>query len=178
MWLVTTVIEAGMSDFSPNDFSWQEPDFILSYLVSSMVNLVGVQIGVTIMLKGMVITGTLVGEREYLNAISEMFTSQIQSSLRGLSKDEREAAEEAFDLTDLFEDFYPEERDDDDDEQPGITPILHMHLRDPIVLFPQPAIGFTESIVPILRIRLTSVDGWMLGRANIIPPMDSDEILH
>lgn len=166
-------------DFSPNDFSWQEPDFILSYLVSSMVNLVGVQIGVTIMLKGMVVTGTLVGEREYLAAVSSMFNAQIQSSLKGLSKDERDAAEEAFDLTGLFEDFYPEEDDDDEDDDISNTaPILHMHLKDPLVLFPQPAIGFTDSIVPILRVRLTAVDGWMLGRANIMPPTDFDEILH
>jgi len=168
-----------MADPSSNDFSWQEPDFILSYLVSSMVNVVGVQIGVTVLLKGMVVTGTLVGEREYLEAVTDMFSAQLRRSMAGLSKSEREAAQEAFDLTGLAEDFYPEEdKDEPGEDDLGVTPILHMHLKDPLVLFPQPAIGFTDSVVPILRVRLTAVDGWMLGRASIAPSIDPTEILH
>ena len=104
-----------------DDTSWMEPDFILSYLVSSLVNMAGAPLGITLLVKGTILTGTLVSEREYLTVLSEMLQTQIRRSLSGLSDEERKIAESAFDLTELVEDFYPdlsaeEEADEDADE--------------------------------------------------------------
>lgn len=144
---------------------WQEPDLVLTYLVSSLVNLAGTPLGITLMVKGVVITGTLMSEREYLSTLTQMLQSQVRRSLGALSAEEREMAEAAFDLTDLTEDFYPDTDDDPDEEdfEMGMQMISHIHLKDPIVISPQPAIGFTDGIFPIMRIRLSNVDGWMLG---------------
>ncbi len=156
-------------DNTDDGFSWQEPDFVLSYLVSSLVNLGGAPLGITLMVNGSILTGTLMSEREYLETLTAMLQSQIRTSLSGLSPEERKMAENAFDLTELTEDFYPDvdEAEDDSVEDeplgPGMTTIKFIHLKDPIVVSPQPAIGFGEGLLPVMRIRLSMVNGWMLG---------------
>jgi hypothetical protein len=161
------------------NFSWMEPDFVLSYLVSALVNLAGAPLGITLLVKGTILTGTLVSEREYLTILSDMLQSQIRRTLSGLSEEERTIAESAFDLTDLMEDFYPDlgaDKDDEDDEDDddfdnmvGINPIYHLHLKDPIILSPQPAITFSDGVFPVMRIRIANIDGWMMGAS--IPGM-------
>jgi hypothetical protein len=185
-------------DFGLDENSfWHEPDFLLADLVSSMANKGGMQLGVTLMVKGVVLTGTLVSEREYLAALSEMFTSQAKKSVPTPSKAELRAIEEAFDFNMLTEDSYPgdddlpdmdlddgaeEDRDDevdDEDEFPiGPTPVRHLHLKDPTILLPQPAITFAHGEISIMRLRLTAIDGWMLGRAAVVDPDGPAEILH
>lgn len=158
--------------------SWMEPDFVLSYLVSALVNLAGAPLGMTLLVKGTILTGTLVSEREYLTILSEMLQSQIRRTLTGLSEEERGIAESAFDLTDLIEDFYPDMGDDendgeDDDEDLdsmiGVNPIFHLHLKDPVIISPQPAITFSDGVFPVMRIRIANIDGWMMGAS--IPGM-------
>lgn len=157
----------GFDDMMDDGASWQEPDFVLSYLVSALVNLGGAPLGITLLVNGTVLTGTLVSEREYLQSLTNMLQSQIRSSLTGLSAEERKMAESAFDLTDLTEDFYPDPKEDEepneDEPGPGMTPINFIHLQDPVVVSPQPAIGFSEGLLPVMRIRLSMVNGWMLG---------------
>ncbi len=148
--------------------SWHEPDFVLAYLVSSLVNLAGTPLGVTLMVKGVVITGTLMSEREYLETLTRMLQSQVRRSLSGLNEEDREMAEAAFDLTDLTEDFYPDSKEEIEegeevDFEMGMQIISHVHLKDPMVISPQPSISFTDGIFPIMRIRLSNIDGWMLG---------------
>src|SRR5262245_2288210 len=117
-----------------------------------MVNKAGMQLGVTLFLKGIVITGTLISEREYLKALSEAFVTQAKKSAPSkLSKDELKAIQDTFDFTTLTEDSYPDQsdlsgddEDDDDDFDPdddiGSTSIRHLHLKDPAILSPQPSI--------------------------------------
>lgn len=140
---------------------WQEPDFLLSYLVSSLVNLSGAPLGITLMVKGVVITGTLISERDYLSTLSRMLQTQIRRSLSGITEEERKMAESAFDLNDLTEDFYPTEGDEVDEVD--IHPIQYLHLRDPLIVSPQPSVGFTQGAFPVMRIRMTTIDGWILG---------------
>lgn len=170
-----------MFDGPPDDFSWQEPDIILSYLVSSLVNMAGAPVGVTLLVKGSVLTGTLISEREYLETLTEMLQSQVRRSLMSASEDERRAAEAAFDLTDFVEDFYPNDDDDDEDGfvSPGFAPLFHLHLKDPVVVSPQPAVGFSDGMFSVMRIRLSNIDGWMLGSSlpGINPP-NNQEIRH
>ena len=170
---------------------WHEPDFLLADLISLMVNKAGMQLGVTLFLKGIVITGTLISEREYLKALSEAFVTQARKSAPNkLSKDELKALQDTFDFTTLTEDSYPEQGDlsgdDEDDEDDfdldddvGSTTIRHLHLKDPAILSPQPSITFTHGEFSMMRLRLTTVDGWMLGRSTVFNPDDDiPPILH
>lgn len=160
--------------FDDDDFSFTEPDYILSYLVSSLVNMVGAPLGITLLVKGMVVTGTLMSEREYLSTISNMLQTQIRQSLTGLSKEEREMAEAAFDLTDLTEDFYPGADDNEDEPDFTMNSIQYIHLKDPVIVAPQPSVSFTQGILPVMRLRLANVDGWMFGTS--IPGLDMDDL--
>jgi hypothetical protein len=72
-----------MTDFPDFDLSafWQEPDFLLSDLVSLMANKADSQMGITLMVKGAILTGTLVGERDYLRRVNDMFKRMARVSL-------------------------------------------------------------------------------------------------
>lgn len=174
-------------DFEPNTAGfWQEPDFFLADLVSGFVNKGGMELGITLFVRGLVVTGTLVSEREYLEAMSDMFAAQAKKSLVKPTKEELKTAEEVFDFTHLAEDSTPDELrelikqnqpinpyadddfdeydDDIDESEPPI--IRHLHLKDPVILQPQPAVSFSHSQVPIMRLRLTQIDGWMIGKVT------------
>ncbi len=179
------------SEFGPgeNDF-WQEPDFLLADLVSGFVNKGGMELGITLFVKGLVITGTLTSEQDYLAAISKMFASQAKRSLVNPSKQEIKATEEVFDFTGLAEDVdltelygqrdeefdedendesSPDEAEEDDfePEERTVPSIRYLHLKDPMIIQPQPAVSFGHSQVSVLRIKLTAVDGWMVGKVTI-----------
>jgi hypothetical protein len=172
---------------SSETYSWMEPDFVLSYLVSALVNLAGAPLGMTLLVKGTILTGTLVSEREYLTILSDMLQSQIRRTLTGLSEEEREIAESAFDLTDLIEDFYPNMGDEGDDDEEddldsmiGVNPIYHLHLKDPIIISPQPSITFSDGVFPVMRIRIANIDGWMMGASipGMMGPGHGNNIRH
>lgn len=154
------------------DAAWNEPDFLLSYLVSSLVNLGGAPVGITLLIKGTVLSGTLMSEREYLDTLSNLMQQQVRDALASLPKQDREMAEEAFDFRDLAEDFYPD--DDEDDEDSGPEPLVFLHLRNPMVISPQPVVSFGSGLFPVMRIRLSSIDGWMLGASM---PDDLDDFM-
>jgi len=203
--------EFGNSGGGDNDF-WQEPDFLLADLVSGFVNKGGMELGITLFVKGLVLTGTLTSEQEYLKAISGMFAAQAKKSLVNPSKQEIKNTEEVFDFTGLAEDvdlteLYgerepefedelddmpepkadgidpdgPDEEDEDDRTMPNIR---YLHLKDPVIIQPQPAVSFTHTQVSILRIKLTTVDGWMVGKVTVdddltdFPPPPANEIRH
>jgi hypothetical protein len=177
---------------------WHEPDFFLTDLVSGFVNKGGMQLGVTLFMKGIVLTGTLVSEREYLAAMSEMFSSQARKSMVNPSKEELKATDEVFDFTTLAEDLelsqlykdepaekWDDEDEDDYDEPPSFPTIRHLHLKDPMIVQPQPAMSFGHSQVAIMRIRLTQIDGWMVGKVSVqddfddgFPPPPPSQIRH
>lgn len=166
-------------DFDDSAF-WQEPDFLLADLVSSMANRSGMQLGVTLMIKGTVVTGTLISERDYLAAMSDMFVAQAKKSIPSPTKEDLKAVSEAFDFNMLTEEDYDSDSEDDSDEDDGggLSPIRHLHLKDPAILLPQPSIAFAQGEFSVMRIRLTSVDGWMIGRSTVIDTDTPPEILH
>ncbi|NWG16870.1 MAG: hypothetical protein HXY41_09565 [Chloroflexi bacterium] len=172
-------------DFTPDVSGyWQEPDFLLADLVSAFVNHGGMPLGITVFVKGMVITGTLVSEGEYLSTMSKIFTKQARKSLLHPTAEELKATEELFDFTRLTEDDRAsggEDKDADqeddvdnfwDDDDVHVPTIRHMHLKDPVILQPQSSISFSHSQLPIMRIRLTAVDGWMMGKVTLDDTMD------
>ncbi|MBL8117635.1 MAG: hypothetical protein J0L63_08825 [Anaerolineae bacterium] len=187
---------------------WREPDFLLVDLVSGFVNKGGMELGITLFIKGLVVTGTLTSEQEYLKAISGMFATQAKKSLVNPTKQEIKNTEEVFDFTGLAEDVdltelygqrddefedepepekEPEEKLKDfepEDDERGTPAIRHLHLKDPVIIQPQPAVSFMHSQVSVLRIKLTSIDGWMVGKVTVdddmtdFPPPDPHEIRH
>jgi hypothetical protein len=96
--------------------------------------------------------------------------------------------EDTFGFEDMTEDYYFDGMIDDDnddgdedddsfgdfDEDAAFPPIRHLHLRDPYVLYPGTAMSFSESPLPVIRLRLTTVSGWMPGRVNVVDGMDDD----
>ena len=200
---------AGGSD---SDF-WQEPDFLLADLVSGFVNKGGMELGITLFVKGLVLTGTLTSEQDYLKAISGMFAAQAKRSLVNPTKQDIQNTEEVFDFTGLAEDVdltelygqrdpefddepdtdpvpemvvdgpdgLDEEAEDDDDR--SMPSIRYLHLKDPVIIQPQPAVSFTHTQVSILRVKLNTVDGWMVGKVTVDDdlsdfPSSPNEIRH
>lgn len=148
---------------------WHEPDFLLGLLVSFMANKLDSEFGITLMVGGSVVTGTLVSERAYLQRMNDLFQTIVRSSMTNPSEDDLNLLEDAFGFEDMTEDTYPDDLEDDVEiEDAPYSPIRHLHLRDPYILYPGSAMTFGESPMPLLRIRLTAVDGWLPGRVNVI----------
>ncbi|MEQ8672253.1 MAG: hypothetical protein RLP44_01145 [Aggregatilineales bacterium] len=210
-----------MSMFEDDESSyWNEPDAVLTNIVAAYVNVMDMPIGITLFVKGMVISGTLVSEREYLKRLTATFTDMAKQVIQPKTKKEREVVEDMFNFQELEEGWYPDDdgrlngdeedvpdelatsaqvfdndvdADEDDDrfdfdldveEMPPT--IRHLHLTDVSIVTPQPTIAFGQGPMPYLRMRLTMVDGWILGHSapydNFEPYDDDDEsdktILH
>ena len=176
-------------DFSDFDLSayWQEPDFLLAELVSLLANRADLQLGITLLVKGAILTGTLVGERDYLNRVNTMFKQMARESLVKPTKDDLASIDDAFGFDELVEDNYTDEPDAEDaqaeapaeaDKPEWVepSPIRHLHLKDPVLIYPGATLSFTESALPILRIRLAAIDGWMLGRISVIADDVDDQL--
>jgi hypothetical protein len=95
-------------------------------------------------------------------------------------------AEEAWDFTYMTEDVYRDEEDkepkedgDDDDDDfdlpSDFSEIRHLHLKDVEIVFPSPGIEFFQSRLPTWRVRLASVDGWLVGRSVAQMPFPSSD---
>jgi hypothetical protein len=171
------------SDMFASGGGLQDSDMILAYLVSSLVNMGGAPMGVTLMVKGTVITGTLMSEREYLDTLSHILQAQVREALLALPDSERKMAESAFDLREFEEDFYPDDEDEagEDDVPPEL---IHLHLKNPLIVSPQPSIGFGSGPLPVMRIPLAQIDGWMLGASipddldDLVAPNGNSDIRH
>ncbi len=170
---------------------WQEPDFLLAELVSLLANRADSQLGITLLVKGAILTGTLVGERDYLNRVNAMFKQMARESLVKPTKDDLASIDDAFGFDELVEDNYDETDAEEEEAAPEDgaeapaaekpewiepSPIRHLHLKDPVLIYPGSTLSFTESALPILRIRLAAIDGWMLGRISVIAD-DEDDVL-
>lgn len=192
--------------FDSSDY-WSEPDQLLSYVVTMLVNAMDMEFDVTIMLRGLVISGTLVSEGKYLKQASNALAGQFDLSSSKIPVDAREALKEMFNLTNMTEfdvrdyieigkakadadsaappdddpssttdpEFDNDDLDDEDfealiDNMP--PPLQYLHLRDPMIVAGEPPIRFANGSEIALRLRLASIDGWMLGR--LFPVMDDD----
>lgn len=198
-----------MDDFFMSDGSyWQAPDFILTDIITTMVNMMEMPVGITLFMKGMIISGSLVSERQYLSSLSAVFQALASASFEGAEDDAemKQEIQRMFDFTKLTENDYSlmdmedEELEathddvdfdlnldeDDDDEafdfdefyqmkKSSVVPVRFMHLRDAMVLYPGASIGFRHSILPIIRIRIHSIDGWILGQALDASELQGDD---
>jgi hypothetical protein len=174
-------------DFPGDNSYWQEPDFLLSNLVSLLANKLESQLGITLLVKGTIMSGILVGELEYLTAVNNIFKSIAKESLVNPTKEDLQMVDESFIFDMLTEDKYEYNEDEDGDEDAedaedddnfddeddfDVMQIRHLHLKDPVIVYPQSALSLSESPLPIIRVKLTAVDGWMLGRMAMVSPDD------
>jgi len=156
---------------------WDEPDFVLTYIVTALVNGIGMEIGVTLMMRGLVVSGTLVSEETYLDALTRTLQDQVSFTKDNVPNDARTALKDVldmrpmteFDKTDVFE---PAEEDEAGEKAlPPLDtledmppPVQHLHLKDPMIVVGEPPISFGEGSDMIVRLRMTTIDGWMIGR--------------
>lgn len=193
-----------MDEFLMNDAAyWQTPDFILTDIITTMVNMMEMPVGITLFMKGMIISGALVSERHYLASLSNVFQALASATFEGAEEDGemRQEIQRLFDFTKLTENDYSIIDDDDeqsdqdefdesdfdadtdddfrfedlyDEKKSSVIPVRFMHLRDAMVLYPGASIGFRHSILPIIRIRINSIDGWILGQALDASELESE----
>jgi hypothetical protein len=160
--------------FDPVAF-WQEPDFLLTELISLFANALDAELGVTLMVGGAIISGTLIGERAYLKAVNGLVRRLARELLDKPSEEELDALALAFEPDRLVEDFLPAVTDEDDhsaevetDSLSQPAPLRYLHLRDPVLVQPGTVLSFADSELPIMRVRLTQVEGWIVGHANVL----------
>lgn len=82
---------------------WLEPDFLLVEIVTNVVNLMRLPIGVTLFVKGAIVTGTLVSEAEYLEALTDVFVETARRNLNINTEEELQRMRDAFDFRRLAE---------------------------------------------------------------------------
>ena len=168
-------------DFDPSSF-WQEPDFLLADIVHLMVNLAELEIGVTLFIRGMTVTGVLTSESKYLKELSDTFRKRVHVNTKKMSKQEKEEFDAMFDFTRLAESAISRELAEGGLRMPsGMPSIRYLHLKNPMLVGPQGVMNFAQGETPYIRLRLTMIDGWMLGEV-VTPEMfvddDEDEVLH
>jgi hypothetical protein len=180
-------------DYDENDFDmmggsfdtssfWQEPDFLLADIVHMLVNVAELEIGVTLFVKGMTLTGVLTSEKEYLRDLTNTFRKRIHLKNKKMSKQEREEFNAMFDFTRLSETKVAQELDDEGVDMPsGMSSIRFLHLKNPMLLGTEGVMDFAQGDTPFIRLRLTLIDGWMLGQV-VTPDMfrdnDVPDVLH
>ncbi|HYO87806.1 MAG TPA: hypothetical protein VER79_04110 [Candidatus Limnocylindrales bacterium] len=173
-----------LPDFEPAAF-WQSPDFLLTELVSLFANALDAELGLTLLVGGGVISGTLVGERTYLKAVNGM----VKRLAREVA--EKPTAEELLELAELFnpdrlaEDVLPGVLEAGENgaadvveietDELAAPPLRFLHLRDPIVIQPGAMLHFGDSELPIMRVRLAQVAGWIVGRASLVSSDEFDD---
>lgn len=149
---------------------------MLADIVSFMANKLEVGLGITLMCRGAVYTGTLVGEREFLRQANDLLKALVRDSLPSASRADLREVDAAFIYDQLFEDQYADSdvSGDQATDASRSQPIRFLHLQSPVIIYPGSTISFTESALPIMRIRLTEIDGWMMGRITIFAPEHRD----
>jgi len=170
-----------MDDFFMDESGyWQAPDFILTDIITTMVNMMEMPIGITIFMKGMILSGSLVSERHYLGSLSAVFQALASASFEEDETGEMDGDDNILNGND--DDISDEAEADVIDfdalykmKKASVVPVRFLHLRDAMVLYPGASIGFRHSILPIVRIRIQSVDGWILGQALDASEVDGDD---
>jgi len=173
----------GDDDFDMNAY-WNEPDFLLADIVNMLVNIAGLEIGITLFVKGMTLTGVLTSEEKYLRDLTDTFRRRVhmKNSKGKMSKKDRKELDNMFDFTRLSETMINQELNADGAIPDGYPTVRFLHLKNPIRVGQGGVMNFGQGDVPYIRLRLSLIDGWMLG--EIVSPdifeddVDSGEILH
>lgn len=130
-------------------------DYVDTLLESMLnqVNVVGTPFSITLSLKGNVLTGTVIPEREYMEAFAQ---ASIVALTRGLeSRNALFSQQEEIGINDNVA-ASPEETSQ------GKT--LYLHVKDLKSI--QPPIAFSYEYFPYWRIRASDIEAWTFGRAD------------
>lgn len=182
-FLMDSMFGSGDDNFDMNAY-WNEPDFLLADIVNAMVNIGELEIGITLFIKGMTLTGTLTSERQYLRDLTDTFRSRIHMKKpKGkMSKKERAAIDEMFNFTRFSESGIAQELDEDGMDMPDHFPTIRfLHLKNPIQVGQNGIVDFGQGPIPYIRLRLSLIDGWMLGEIaspEMFKDDNGDEVLH
>lgn len=137
-----------------NSTGWQEPDGLLTTLVS-MANKGAASFHITILCNGAVIAGSIVGGNYYLEELGVAISKGIERSSPHIPREELVALSEYF--RDLAEKIYPADGDGNDRLENTF-----IHLKDVELIAPE---GWAmDSEFPFWRVSLSSISGWTLGR--------------
>jgi len=154
---------------------WQEPDFLLADIIHMLVNIAELEIGVTLFVKGMTLTGVLTSEKNYLRDLTATFRKRVHLKNKKMTKKEREEFNAMFDFTRLSESNVAQELDEEGVSMPaGVSSIRFLHLKNPMLLGADGVMDFAQGDTPYVRLRLTLIDGWMLGQV-VTPDMFRDD---
>ncbi|MBL8147888.1 MAG: hypothetical protein JNL34_16035 [Anaerolineae bacterium] len=174
MQVATHLAVNDLPEFDPAAF-WQEPDFLLTELVSLFANALDAELGITLMVGGAIVSGSLIGERAYLKAVNGLVKRLSREMLDKPTREDLEAITGVFEPDRLVEDLLPavtsangETTEIETDLLNQPPPLRYLHLKDPILIQPGTAINFAGSELPIMRVRLTQVEGWIVGHANVM----------
>jgi hypothetical protein len=147
----------------------QAPDWTLGILVRMLNNLEEVEIGVTLLLHGQVVTGLAVSGRQFFQGIVETVRpDQGEEETKAVV---RNGIAELFgSIRDGYPTYRPEhESEPEDDEGEGEDPVIekttYLHLKSARVFL---ADGLAPTDTGLwLRVRLSSVDGWAIGTLTV-----------
>ena len=174
MQVATHLAVNDLPEFDPAAF-WQEPDFLLTELVSLFANALDAALGITLMVGGAIISGSLIGERAYLKSVNGMVKRLSREMLDKPTREDLDAITGVFEPERMVEDLLPavtsangETTEIETDLLNQPPPLRYLHLKDPILIQPGTAINFAGSELPIMRVRLTQVEGWIVGHANVL----------
>lgn len=170
------------SDFDMSAY-WNEPDFLLADIVNAFVNMSELEVGVTLFVKGKTITGTLVSEKQYLRDLSKTFRNRVQvKKTSKFTKQDSAELNKMFDFTELSESNVADQLDEFGmDRTKEFPAIRFLHMKNPVMVGTNGIIDFGQMPSTYIRVRLTQIDGWMLGQAANIDMFKDDgntEILH
>jgi Fe2+ transport system protein FeoA len=170
------------TDFDMSAY-WNEPDFLLADIVNAFVNMSELEIGVTLFVKGRTITGTLVSEKQYLRDLSKTFRNRVQVKKTGkTTKKDRAELNQMFDFTELSESNVAEQLDEFGMHRNKEFPAIRfLHMKNPVMVEVNGIVDFGQMPSTYIRVRLTQIDGWMLGQAANVDMFKDDgntEILH
>ena len=146
-------------------FGHDKPDEVLTIFVKLVNRVPGAGMGVTLFVRGAIVSGTLVGGAAFFEGLAE----SADNAFRGTTGEEPSGEGLGAVFREVASETYGENADWER------RPTGHLHLRDAQVFHPgavpMPAGGTRW------RGRLSSVDGWMLGTLDIAPgwPDDDDE---
>ena len=90
-------------DMLGNSNLWDEPDMVLSYIVTMLVSTMGVEVDVTLMTRGAVISGTLISEGVYLQKLTDTLMEKVQFTNQDVPEEAREALKLVLDVRDMSE---------------------------------------------------------------------------
>lgn len=152
------VSETPAEPAEPEAQVYKQDDLLETFV--NTANRYGPLVGLTLFIKGTVISGRLIGGRQFLDKFAEQWGP-------GHESEDKDMLREA--LKQRANELYPEQKP----ESKEYRPPTYIHLEDARVFVPgvsgMPGNGL------LWRGRLTEVDGWSLGALRFVPSSEEEQ---